>query len=165
MITSCWKIGRTKQRNHFYHACALQSYHNKRRNSIPKRIHFRYVGTGNSDGALPQSTNRREEFGAVHTACHNALPLWRHHACSDLLQFPNTCSDYDAVKAGSPVTFPFACFLLLSKNSYLTFWRRNYFLSLAHSVYKMWIIQEPNKSDLWNKLHCEEEKTESIYHV
>jgi len=27
----------------------------------------------------------------------------------------------------------------------LTFWRRNYFfLILAHPVYKMWIIQEPN---------------------
>jgi len=28
----------------------------------------------------------------------------------------------------------------------LTFWRRNYFfLILAHPVYKMWVIQEPNK--------------------
>ena len=48
----------------------------------------------------------------------------------------------------------------------LTFWRRNYFfLILAHPVYKMWIMQEPNTLDLWNKLHFEEEKTESIYHV
>ena len=39
-----------------------------------------------------------------------------------------------------------------------------FFLILAHPVYKMW-IQEPNKLDLWNKLHFEEEKTESIYHV
>jgi len=45
-------------------------------------------------------------------------------------------------------------------------WRRNYFfLILAHPVYKMWIAQEPNKLDLWNKLDFEEEKTESIYHV
>ena len=36
---------------------------------------------------------------------------------------------------------------------------------LAHSVYKMWIIQEPNMLELWNKLHSEEEKTESIYYV
>ena len=36
------------------------------------------------------------------------------------------------------------------------------FLTLAHSVYKMWIIQEPNSLELWNKLHFEEEKTESI---
>ena len=48
---------------------------------------------------------------------------------------------------------------------YLTLWRRNYFLILAHSVYKMWIIQEPNKLALWNKLHFEEKKTESIEHV
>jgi len=26
------------------------------------------------------------------------------------------------------------------------------FLILAHSVNKMWIIQEPNKLELWNKL-------------
>ena len=47
----------------------------------------------------------------------------------------------------------------------LTFWRRNYFLNLPHPVYKMWIIQEPNTLDLWNKLHFEEEKTDSIYRV
>ena len=40
-----------------------------------------------------------------------------------------------------------------------------FLLILAHSVYKTWIIQEPNKLDLWNKLHFEEEKTESIYYV
>ena len=39
------------------------------------------------------------------------------------------------------------------------------FLILAHPVYKMWIIKEPNKLALWNKLHFEEEKTESIEHV
>ena len=39
------------------------------------------------------------------------------------------------------------------------------FLILAHPVYKMWIKQEPNMLELWNKLHFEEEKTESIYHV
>ena len=43
--------------------------------------------------------------------------------------------------------------------SCLTFWRRNYFfLILAHPVYKIWIIQEPNTLELWNKLHFEEEK-------
>jgi len=46
----------------------------------------------------------------------------------------------------------------------LIFWRRNYFfLILAHPVYKMWIIQEPNTLELWNKLHFEEEKTDSTY--
>ena len=48
----------------------------------------------------------------------------------------------------------------------LTFWTRNYFfLVLAHPVYKMRIIQGPNTIELWNKLHFEEEKTESIHHV
>jgi len=48
----------------------------------------------------------------------------------------------------------------------ITFWRRNYFFFiLAHSVYKIRITQEPNTFELWNKLHFEEKKTESIYHV
>ena len=40
-----------------------------------------------------------------------------------------------------------------------------FFLILAHPVYKIWIIQEPNTLELWNKLHFGEKKTESIYHV
>ena len=41
-------------------------------------------------------------------------------------------------------------------HSVLTFWRRNYFfLILANSVYRMWIILEPNMVELWNKLHFE----------
>ena len=40
-----------------------------------------------------------------------------------------------------------------------------FFLILAHPVYKMWIIQEQNTLELWNKLYFEEETTESIYHV
>ena len=40
-----------------------------------------------------------------------------------------------------------------------------FFLILAYSVYKMWIIQEPNMLQLWNKLHFEKEKTDSTYHV
>ena len=44
----------------------------------------------------------------------------------------------------------------------LTFWRRIFFLILAHPVYKMWIIPEQNMLELWNKLHFEEEKTESL---
>ena len=53
----------------------------------------------------------------------------------------------------------------LSKFNILTFWRRNFFLILGHPVYKMLIIQEPNKLELWNKLHFEEKKRESIHHV
>ena len=36
------------------------------------------------------------------------------------------------------------------------------FLILAHTVYKMWIIQEPNKLALWNKLHFEEKKKRRV---
>ena len=40
----------------------------------------------------------------------------------------------------------------------LTFRHRNYFFNFSTPVYKMWIIQEPNMLELWNKLHFEEEK-------
>ena len=33
-----------------------------------------------------------------------------------------------------------------------------FILILAHPVYKMWIKQEPNTLELWNKLHFEEKK-------
>ena len=36
---------------------------------------------------------------------------------------------------------------------------------LAHPVYKLWIKQEPNTLELWNKLHFEEIETDSIYRV
>ena len=38
-----------------------------------------------------------------------------------------------------------------------------FFLILAHPVYKMWIIQEPNTLELWNKLHFEERKERRVY--
>jgi len=40
-----------------------------------------------------------------------------------------------------------------------------FFLILTHTVYKMWIKQEPNMLELWNKLHFEEKETDSIYRV
>ena len=40
-----------------------------------------------------------------------------------------------------------------------------FFQILAHPVYKMWVIQKPNKVALWNKRHFEEKKMEIIQHV
>ena len=37
-----------------------------------------------------------------------------------------------------------------------------FFLILAHPIYKMWIIQESNTLELWNKLHFEEKNGEYI---
>ena len=37
-----------------------------------------------------------------------------------------------------------------------------FFLILAHLVYKMWIIREPNKLALWNKLHFEEKRKRRV---
>jgi hypothetical protein len=36
-------------------------------------------------------------------------------------------------------------------------------LILAHPVYKMWIIQEPNTLELWNNLHFEEKEKNGDY--
>ena len=46
----------------------------------------------------------------------------------------------------------------------LTFWRRNYFFKiLAHSVYKMWIKQEPNTIELWNNCILKGGKKRRVY--
>ena len=37
-----------------------------------------------------------------------------------------------------------------------------FFRILAHPVFKMWVIQEPNKVALWNKRHFEEKEMEII---
>ena len=39
------------------------------------------------------------------------------------------------------------------------------FQILAHPVFKMWVVQKPNKVALWNKRHFEGEKMEIIQHV
>jgi len=38
-----------------------------------------------------------------------------------------------------------------------------FFLNFSTPVYKMWIIQEPNKLELWNKLHFEEGEKNGEY--
>ena len=60
--------------------------------------------------------------------------------------------------------FPRFILILRQLWNKLTVWRRIFFI-LAHPVYKMWIKEEPNMLELWNKLQFEEEKTESIYGV
>ena len=40
-----------------------------------------------------------------------------------------------------------------------------FFQILAHPVFKMWVIQKPNKVALWSKRHSEEKKMEIIQHV
>ena len=51
---------------------------------------------------------------------------------------------------------------LISRHSYFNLLALElfFFLILAHPVYKMWILQEPNTLELWNKLHFEEKKKE-----
>ena len=41
----------------------------------------------------------------------------------------------------------------------------DFFQILAHRVFKMWVIQKPNKLALWNKRQFEEKKMKIIQHV
>ena len=50
------------------------------------------------------------------------------------------------------------CVRWMSNKACLTFWRRVFLQILAHPVFKMWVIQKPNKVALWNKWHFEETK-------
>ena len=40
-----------------------------------------------------------------------------------------------------------------------------FFQILVHPVFKMWVIQKPNKVALWNKRHFEETEMEIIQQV
>ena len=41
----------------------------------------------------------------------------------------------------------------------------DFFQILAQPVFKMWVIEKPNKVALWNKRHFEEKKIGIIQHV
>ena len=48
---------------------------------------------------------------------------------------------------------------------YLNHLATEFFQILAHTVFKMWVIQKPNKVALWNKRHFEEKKMEITQQV
>ena len=83
----------------------------------------------------------------------------------------NIKMDYNALKQVPKFRYLGSIFTEDGKNKEDVLQRINllapelFFLILAHSVYKIWIIQEPNKLELWDKLHFKENKTESIHHV
>ena len=71
----------------------------------------------------------------------------------------STCTTQGLRNRALDVVYTEAQYIALTEKIFcLTFWRQNFFLILAHPVYKMWIIQEPNTLELWNKLHFEEKK-------
>jgi hypothetical protein len=47
----------------------------------------------------------------------------------------------------------------------LTLWCQNFLLNFSTPVFKMWVIQAPNRVALWNQWHFEERKTEIMQHV
>ena len=104
------------------------------------------------------------------TRSHKQSLLWKFfHQLKINASFGTTVSSPAKISSDSSPVTPNAvyCHYWLWFKITLTLWSRNYyfFLISAHPVYKMWIVQEPNKLALWNKLHFEEKKTESIEHV
>jgi len=131
------------------------------------------------------TTQRGPNISDVNIKTARSVPHHHHHSTPTSVDvsrlfasvceiYPNTTQRCNCIRR---YTSPLCClhsdhmdmthpFQIHSNVGLLAFWRRNYFfLILAHPVYKMWIIQEPNMLDLWNKLHFKEEKMESIYHV
>ena len=51
------------------------------------------------------------------------------------------------------------------KCTYFNLLATDFFLNFSTPVFKMWVIQKPNKVALWNKRHFEGEKMEIIQHV
>ena len=50
-------------------------------------------------------------------------------------------------------------------NAFFNLLATDFFSNFSTPVFKMWVIQKPNKVALWNKRHFEEEKMEVIQHV
>ena len=104
-------------------------------------------------GSVRRKTTR-ENGGMATGSCTTTMrPHTLHILCGGY--WPNTaplsCSSRHTHRIAHRVNF--------SCSQGLTFWHRGvFFLILAHPVYKMWIIQEPNTSELWNKLHFEEKE-------
>ena len=87
------------------------------------------------------------EVVASHLVLRSAI--LRFSASAQFAQ-PTQVAGYRNVQRVLRYPFWFTVFNLLAPDFF--------FLILAHPVYKMWIIQEPNTLELWNKLHFEEEK-------
>ena len=82
------------------------------------------------------------------------IPMWPLHLMWQFAECRNDISGKLSVFERLPSTIPFRITGL-----WLTFWRRIFFFQiLAHPVFKMWVIQKPNKVTLWNKRHFEEKK-------
>ena len=86
--------------------------------------------------------------------------LWTEVSCFKTFRF--TASAYKAPQTAANkhcrCVWIWLCTALFLFSFFLSFGTGIIFLILAHTAYKMWITQEPNTLELWNKLHFEEKK-------
>ena len=139
--------GHAETGNHFPDKCNSTAY--------KRRWQYNVTPLASEQNSVTSRLIAIFTFNTTGIICYSSLVSINSHGASELAVFV----DLWWLSDSRPRVFWFGVDFSLS----LTFWRRNYFL--AHPVYKMWIIQELNMLELWNKLHFEEEKTESIYHV
>ena len=85
--------------------------------------------------------------------------------CEDAHPFPSQVAKAELplkqvteTQRGSSYSSTLSLTSALDWGVWLTFWRRIFLQILAHPVFKMWVIQKPNKVALWNKRHFEEKK-------
>ena len=108
---------------------------------------FRHISSVIACGFTQQQTckssvPRLQHPCALKTPSRDSTVRYSKELCRVAVDSPNPCS---AINLLTPVLF---------------------FFNLAHPVYKMWIIQEPNVLELWKQTaFWREKKTESIYRV
>ena len=116
-----------------------------------------------SSAACWWTENRHVCRPQLHQRCTVCFVLYFCHTYTAYCRRSHLCSTAWTDLLSHPIAWRILCFL--PQNSVglpyvmrrkllivliLTFWRQNYFfLILAHPVYKMWIIQEPNTLELW----------------
>jgi len=146
-------------------------------NSLMDILHACWLveGEGSKGHYVPQTSSNFFTFGNVsskRSSVEPQNPCSSKHRISDAFDtFTRSCLEITAVRMG--------VWQATSRRCIESHWiqRQNwqyvfnllapelFFFNFSTPVYKMWIIQETKKLELWNKLHFEEEKTESIYHV
>jgi len=77
---------------------------------------------------------------------------WSDPICHSVQRIPSLSAHVNALQSDSHSSASRLPSVIRERN-----WRI-IFLILAHPVYKMWIIHEPNKLALWNKLHLKRKK-------
>ena len=107
----------------------------------------------------PRITEHRLIILCIALSCH------LQNLASNVRLMTESAGSYSYVSVGVKKRNSLESWRLFSLSFFNLFAPELFFLILAHPVYKMWIIQETNTLELWNKLHFEVEKKGWVYTV